>query len=254
MRVRRLRERNPGLHELIGPAFIAAGQRRKPHIMYYLNEAQQESLLRLPKTGMGYQLVEVTTLSFRRIVGVAYNAEVVLEKDEPEQRALFRAFASGMQMKSYGHAVREVRLLSQASAEYRAFRVGEARGAYAIKSGPANDAPVVTTNPKEGFKRFSAYENDRRIRADGSLEPGTYATTEVDARQVRTGKDAVARYALPNPEPAVNVFTITPVTSTLIQYGVAQPAYGQSGGGVEVIFTNGTAAKTVTGPDKIPPS
>jgi hypothetical protein len=221
--------------------------------MYYLNEAQQLSLIHQPETGMGYQLVELTTESFRRVVGVAYNAEIVLEKDEPEQRALFRAFASGMQMKSFGQTVREVRLLSQASAEYRAFRVGEARGAYSTKIGPAKDAPVVTTRVGEVFKRFSAYENDRRIRADGSLKPGTYATTEEDARQVRTGKEAVARYALPNPEPAVNVFTIRPVASTPIQYGIAQPAYGQPGGGVEVIFTNGTTARTVTGPDKIPP-
>ncbi len=156
-------------------------------------------------------------------------------------------------MKTYGQPVREVRLLSQASAEYRAFRVGEARGTYAVKGGPAKEAPVAATKPGEIFKRFSAYENDRRIRADGSLEPGTFATTEEDARQVRTGKEAVARYALPNPEPAVNVFTIRPVASTPIQYGIAQPAYGQPGGGVEVIFTNGTSARTVTGPDKIPP-
>lgn len=221
--------------------------------MYYLDEAQQLSLIHQPETGMGYQLVELTTMAYRKVVGVAYNAGIVLEKDEPEQHALFRAFASGIQMKTYGQAVREVRLLSQASAEYRAFRVGEARGAYAAQSGPAKDAPVGVTKLGEIFKRFSAYENDRRIRADGRLEPGTFATTEADARQVRTGKEAVARYALPNPEPAVNVFTIRPVTSTPIQYGIAQPAYGQPGGGVEVIFTNGTTARTVTGPDKIPP-
>jgi len=31
-----------------------------------------------------------------------------------------------------------------------------------------------------------------------------------------------------------------------------EPANGQPGGSVEVIFTTGTQAKTVTGPDKIP--
>lgn len=220
--------------------------------MHYLNEAQQQFLIHQPETGMGYQLVEVTNMDYRRVVGVAYNAELVLERDEPNQSAYLRFMALGVALKSYGSAVREVRLLARDSVEYRSFMVGESRAAYATKRSPARDAPVETTKIGEVFKRFSAFENDRRVRADGSLEPGTYATTDEDARHVRTGKDAVQRYALPNPEPAVNVFTIKPVSATPIQYGVAQPAYGQPGGGVEVIFMAGTTPRTVTGPDKIP--
>lgn len=84
------------------------------------------------------------------------------------------------------------------------------------------------------------------------LLPGTYATTEADARNVKSGTDAVARYALPNPAPASCRFTITPRKDTPVQYGVVQPAHGQPGGGIEVIFTTGTQPRTVTGPDKIP--
>jgi hypothetical protein len=73
-----------------------------------------------------------------------------------------------------------------------------------------------------------------------------------DAKNVKTGKDAVARYALPNPAPASNVFTVRPNKDTDIQRGIVEPAFGQPGGGVEVIFTNGTQPKTVTGPMKIP--
>ena len=102
------------------------------------------------------------------------------------------------------------------------------------------------------FKRFSAYENDHRITSDGGLLPGTYATTEEDAKIVRTGKEAVARYALPNPKPASNVWTIKPRKDTFIQFGIVEPAYGQPGGGVEVLFKDDTHAGTVTGPDKIP--
>jgi hypothetical protein len=57
---------------------------------------------------------------------------------------------------------------------------------------------------------------------------------------------------LPNPAPASYVFTGKPKKDTVIQRGIAQPAYGQPGGGVEVYFKNGTQAGTVTGPDKIP--
>jgi hypothetical protein len=102
------------------------------------------------------------------------------------------------------------------------------------------------------FKRFSAYPNDRRVASDGSLLSGTYATTEQDAKNVKTGKDAVARYALPDPAPASNVITVRPNKDTDIQRGIVEPAFGQPGGGVEVIFTNGTQPKTVTGPIKIP--
>jgi hypothetical protein len=165
-------------------------------------------------------------------VGVAYNAEIVLGKDEPEQRAKFQAYARGVSVRGYGTEVKEIRMLPRDSVEYRALLVGEARTAYGTKRGPAKDAPIEATKPGEVFKRFSAYENDRRIRPDGSLESGTFATTEEDARHVRTGKEAVARYALPNPEPAVNVFIIKPVPATAVQHGIAQPAYGQPGGGV----------------------
>lgn len=222
--------------------------------MYYLNEAQQRSLLNQPETGMGYQLVELTTFAFRKVVGMAYNAEIVLERDEPEPKAFLRALALGAHLKSYGQEVRDVKLLSLSSSEFRAFLLREPRAVYAAATpGPAKDAPVVATKAGEVFKRFSAYTNDHRIEADGSLKSGTYATTEADARLVRTGKEAVARYALPNPDPAVNAFIIRPVAATAIQYGVVQPAYAQPGGGVEVLFTHATAACTVTGPNKIPP-
>jgi len=63
----------------------------------------------------------------------------------------------------------------------------------------------------------------------------------------------VKRDALPNPKPAVHVFTIDPPVRTKLKCGITQPVYGQSGGGVEVIFVNGSPDKTVTGPVQIPP-
>jgi len=128
----------------------------------------------------------------------------------------------------------------------------ESFASYRSKGRPAKDAPVERTKENEVFKRFSAYEKDNRVTSDGRLLPGTYATTEEDAKNVRTGKEAVARYALPNPKPASEVWTIKPWKDTLIQYGIVQPANGQPGGGVEVLFRDGTHLGTVTGPEKIP--
>ena len=64
--------------------------------------------------------------------------------------------------------------------------------------------------------------------------------------------EAVARYALPNPKPAVYVFTVKPLKDTPIQRGIVEPEFGQPGKGVEVLFCDGTAPKTVTGSCTIP--
>ena len=60
------------------------------------------------------------------------------------------------------------------------------------------------------------------------------------------------RYALENKKPASNLFTITPPEKTSLRRGTVQPAYGEPGGGVEVIFVNGSPDGTVTGPETIP--
>ena len=120
-------------------------------------------------------------------------------------------------------------------------------------SAAAEDAPITLTELAEIFKRFSAYANDNRVTSGMGLTPGTFATTKEDAdANVKTGSDAVARYALPSSKPASNVFTITPAQDTEVKRGTTQPANNQPGGGVEVIFVNGLPDGTVTGPVTIP--
>ena len=125
--------------------------------------------------------------------------------------------------------------------------------AKAAKSSEAKDAPITLTAAGEVFKRFSAYSNDRRVTSGGGLVAGTFATTREDAdAHVKTGMDAVARYALPEDKPASNVFTIKPSEDTDLQRGTVAPANNQPSGGVEVIFVNALPDGTVTGPVTIP--
>lgn len=196
---------------------------------------------------MGYQFVEATLPDSRTKRALAYNAELLLFEEEPryqlrtEYKTLLRT------AKSAAGEIKSLRM--DARPRPTALRSMSS----ASKAGPAKDAPEEKTKAGEVFNRFSAYEKDNRVNADRSLRSGTYATTEEDAKNVKTGKDAVARYALPNPEPASYRFTIKPDKDSIIQKGVVEPAYDQPGGGVEVIFTNGTTANTVTlPPDKIP--
>lgn len=195
---------------------------------------------------MGYQFVDTTLRDNRTKRGVAYNAELLLFEEEP--RYLLRTEYRTL-LKTAKSAVGEIKSLRFDPRP----RPTSLRSASVMRAAPAKDAPEEKTKAGEVFKRFSAYEKDNRVKDDGSLRDGTYATTEEDAKNVKTGKDALARYALPNPQPASYRFTIKPEKDTVIQKGIVEPAYDQPGQGVEVIFTKGTTTNTVTlPPDKIP--
>jgi hypothetical protein len=224
--------------------------------MELLNEDLQRGLIAQPESGMGYQNVAIELRNGETRYGAAFNAEVLLysgesphllEKiSEPNQRLLMLE----RNELGLGEDIRSLKVLQREGD--LSTRVRESSSSRQSSSG-ASEAPVEELREEEKFKRFSAYANDRRVTASGALVPGTYATTEQDAKHVKTGRDAVKRYALPNPAPAVHVFTIEPPLRTRLRRGVAQPAYGQPGGGVEVIFVNGSPDRTVTGPAQIPP-
>jgi len=225
--------------------------------MELLNEDLQRELIAQPESGMGYQNVAIKLRNGETRYGTAFNAEFLLYSGEsPHLLEKISEPSEWLLMLQenqlgFGKEIRSLKVLrSEADVSTR---VRESSSSTQIPSGSASDAPVEALHEEENFKRFSAYANDRRVTANGGLVPGTYATTEEDAKHVKTGRDAVKRYALPNPAPAVHIFTIDPPLSTSLQRGVAQPAYGQPGGGVEVIFVNGSPDNTVTGPAQIPP-
>lgn len=224
--------------------------------MELLNEGRQRELIAQPESGMGYQNVAIELRNGETRYGTTFNAEFLLYSGEsPDLLEKISEPSDRLRMLEerqlgVGEEILSLRVLpSEADASAR---VRESSSSTQSSSG-ASEAPVEQLQTEEKFKRFSAYANDRRVTASGALLPGTYATTEQDAKHVKTGRDAVKRYALPNPAPAVHVFTIKPPLKTRLQRGVARPAYGQPGGGVEVIFVNGSPNNTVTGPAQIPP-
>jgi hypothetical protein len=204
---------------------------------------------------MGYQVVEFTQGPEKRVRGVAYNSELFSTIPIEERLLLFKGYETLLKAAEVLPSlhIREIAVIDRATllkeASYRHFADSlELRNSNA----GAADAPDEYSRVGDRFKRFTAYRNDRRITTGHGLLPGTYATTEEDARNVRTGKEAVARYALPNPKPAVFRFTIAPIEKTKLRRGIVQPAFGQPGGGVEVFFVDGSVDNTVTGPDQIP--
>jgi hypothetical protein len=218
--------------------------------MYKLTLDESLDLLRQPESGMGYQVVDAVTTEFRTKRGIVYNSELLmLDEDRAIDRTILRTKSFREALRTSSSAVGQFRSISVV----RDSRTTVLSRREAKASSGASEAVVGSTEDGERFFRFSAFENDRRVTAERGLLPGTYATTEEDGLKVKTGAEAVERYALPNADPASYRFAISPLKSTAIQQGVVQPANGHQGGGVEVVFTNGTTKDTVTlPPTKLP--
>jgi len=96
------------------------------------------------------------------------------------------------------------------------------------------------TGPEDVFYRWEPYPRSRRIdQGTSSVLPGTYGAPYSETQFVPTGFSAVARFALPSLFPARWRWEIQPVAGTIIRCGASVPMYGQSGGGVEVLFPRG---------------
>ena len=214
--------------------------------MYSLRFEETQSLLRQPESGMGYQVVDARTTDYRTKRGVVVNAELLALDEEERTDRLMLSKSYAESLRTARSAVGQFRSLSVVQ-DYRTTVLSKRQ---AKAAGGANEATEEMSKEGEGFHRFSAFENDRRVTTEKSLLPGTYATTEEDGHTVETGTEAVERYALPNTDPASYRFTIKPGKNTTLTKGIVEPANGHECGGVEVIFTDGTHKETVALPPK----
>ena len=214
-------------------------------LMYALSPEETRSLLRQPESGMGYQVVDAATFNSTTKRGVAYNAELLtLDEDRYRDKLIMLTTPISEALRTANSTTREFRTLTVVhDARTTMVAAREAKG----KSG-ASEAEVEKTNDGDRFYRFSAFANDRRVTADNALLPETFATTEEDGAKVKTGNQALERYALPNNDPASYRLKIAPLKETAIKKGVVQPANGHQGGGIEVIFAAGTTKNTVAQP------
>jgi hypothetical protein len=90
------------------------------------------------------------------------------------------------------------------------------------------------------YYRCEPFPTSRRIdQTNRTVASGTYAAPASELPFMPTGLAAVARYALPSLFPARWRWELQPSAGTMIDYGASVPLYGQSGGGVEVMFPNG---------------
>jgi len=217
---------------------------------YRIHEFWTNALRGERETGMGYQVIELSLANASQHI-LVLNGQQALEPNESPSRFRERAseFHKGQLILMSEREDVQVKVLNRREAVAKG--LFEAR-AYRAGGGAATEADAELSKSDEEFRRFSAFADDIRILADGSVLPGTYVTTESDGAKVKTGKAAVERYALPNPDPATHRFYLRPPAPIQVRRGTVQPANGHQGGGDEVICDTGAPAKTRYKQDEIP--
>lgn len=212
---------------------------------YWIPPALSARLIREPETGMGYQCVPVPGEEGRNSQDffVILNAEIAVRASRShfldgrwriydQDLELLKNYASDVSTHYEIHLdpqfevlnlVVENNLLDPFPHDGRMITVL-----------PGNSYPTES-RPREGFVRYSAFSDDKRITDDGKgLRPGTYVTTEIDASCVVSGQAAVSRYSLPNEAPAIFTTRWLWDHAFEITCGSVVPEFGRSGGGVEV--------------------
>jgi hypothetical protein len=223
-------------------------------MIYKAYSSDTEKLLSLPETGMGYQVIEAKRygeISKKRYV--VYNGELIIDIDN-----YFVNYKKLMNLKGFSAALNEARELpietttislvpKTSLLERRTLSENKEKYKKRHPDGKgAKENPKEFANGNEIFVRLSAYINDKRIDIEKKkLKKGSYTTTHADYIDcVYYSDDPVDRYALPNDDPIEWAFFIKPEKIDELQRGIAQPAFGHDGGGIETFFEDGTSDGT----------
>ncbi len=214
----------------------------------------QVKLLTQPETGMGYQIVDNNISDIKKIK-IILNAEFTIDYNDTLDPVNFIWYDQGVLGQFSPRPFHQPiivdfeRLESEelGSDTLRLEPTVATNSLFTLNISPTTYPPFTyLTRRGDEFYRLSAHRNDKRIRKDGSVAPGTYGTTTNDLIVVPSGAAAVGRYALPSRIPATYLFKIIPDPGTPVYFGTVVPNFGLAGGGVEVFFPNGTATGTAT--------
>ena len=223
-------------------------------MIYEVSEKQSSKLLRLPETGMGFQVVEAEELASDRIsTFLVLNSQLAIDVDRDLRQNKRLIAENGFKTLLRRSDVWDVKTSSIRVVPEQAIRepqvIAEAKS-FALRrskvDGGATENELEHADGDEKFVRLSAYKDDKRIDFENDcLLPGSYCTSERDYLDcVNTHDDPLDRYALPTDEEIEWAFFIQPNDSDTFRRGIVQPAFGHQGGGEEAYFENGTSDDT----------
>ncbi|MFC1924041.1 hypothetical protein ACFLXA_01570 [Chloroflexota bacterium] len=211
--------------------------------IYRISDQAAESLINLPESGMGFQVIRYRSDNF-----IVINATIIFPLNNITKR---------------GFSEEEYRLLYYDPTDPEASQISQLEimdlpgelpivfshldrelqdiGLELTFNKTATSPPEYVISPRRPYSyyRFCAYPYDKRVdKKTGNFFAGTYATTYNDLHFVPSGFAAVGRYAIPIPTSAQFVSQIITCDPPTLM-GTSPPNFGQAGGGVEVLFNSG---------------
>lgn len=233
--------------------------------IWNLSSPAIESLLALPKTGMGFQFVEAICWGTLRPF-IVFNSDLAvdispLQLDIGGDPAVILSNGSRIVEALKGYRVTILSAPQPHSFRLIGSRIDEASETAFSKDMLAQVAQSsslvkrMTLAQNRTFHRFSAFYPDKRVNPKtGNFAAGTYVTPDSEVPFVPSGFAAVGRFALPNYLPASYHYTIEAPTGTAVAFGTVAPAFGQAGGGVEAYFPDTVVNQIVppNEPSKLP--
>jgi hypothetical protein len=168
-------------------------------MIFKLFSNQQEELITMPETGMGYQLIQARFKGeYNPKEFIVLNEELVVEDNFQTKKYLNEIFSKGFNLSLKNSTSKEligIKLLTETKS-FNAFEEND-------ETGPAKENTTVTyPDGKTYYVRLSAFDDDKRIdKKNNCLLPGSFTTTKRDYENCVNDKDdPVERYALPNEE------------------------------------------------------
>lgn len=216
--------------------------------IWHLSAPAIDSLLALPETGMGFQLVEANCwgkltpfIIFNSDLAVDISALNLEIGDDPSV-----ILNNGLRIVDALKGYREPIFRAPQPHSFRLIgsrvdvesEIASSKGGGSPQIAQSSSlVKRITLTENRIFHRFSAFYPDKRINSKtGDFAAGTYATPDSEVPFVPTGFAAVGRFALPNNLPASYHYMIEAPTGTTVAFGTVAPAFGQAGGGVEAYF------------------
>ncbi|WP_208931243.1 hypothetical protein [Rheinheimera sp. F8] len=225
--------------------------------MIYLHIASENhkqpwtALALLTESGPGYHHVVVTNPKTGQPPDGEYfvfNCELYVPIDELSSLKLARSYAEFLK-----RSRNEDSYLQQFTGPIN--KNGSLQVALINQTNQYNQSTMIVSSVTrtDSFYRFSPYANDRRIDfVKKQIHAGTYLAPESERNFLSSGLSVVGRYALPSPFPAVYMWRIQPPDGTPLAAGTVRHAFGQAGGGVEVVLHSCSGPNSVFRMKKLP--
>lgn len=227
--------------------------------VFQLDLSQIEILTSQPEVGMGLQVANAATAqSYVLVLGsqiaLSFDTQTFEQISLIQDRVWMKKTASPEQRErdflSWVHELPHLKDLHPVEPD-RGFIL--ARMMMLMGTGRLTPTPVTpsihghlpflaNSESDDVFYRYEPFPVSRRVlQSHGRITSGTYAAPSSETQFVPTGLAAVGRFALPSLFPARWRWEIQPAPGTRLRCGASVPLYGQSGGGVEVMFPSGAA-------------